>query len=67
MEVFKINSLEVASELADLRVLEHFNYVKEDIYFEDMDGIITYRDDAQDVFNDYYNQYLTLLTDLKED
>ena len=63
-EIIKINSLEVASELADKKVNETMNSVYDDIYHEDMDGL-SYTETAQDLFNDYYDDYLTLLTNLQ--
>jgi len=65
-EIIKINSLEVASELADKKINEVLNNVYDDIYHEDMDGL-SYTDKAQDLFNDYYDEYLTLLTNLQID
>ena len=64
MEIIKINIIEVASELADIKVQEFFQYVDEEIFKSDLNEI-TYTEDAQDLFNDYYDEYLTLLTNLQ--
>lgn len=57
-----INIIEVASELAELRVLEEFNNEEERVYEETEDGTC-YTEDAQEIFNYYYDYYFNFITD----
>lgn len=61
MEDFKlINVLELASELADMQVREVMvNF--SDIYIEDSDGTTRYTEEAQDLFNEWYDSYSELI------
>jgi acetoacetate decarboxylase len=61
MEDFKlINVLELASELADMKVREIMvNF--SDIYIEDSDGSTRYTEEAQDLFNEWYDSYTELI------
>lgn len=61
MEDFKlINVLELASELADMQVREIMvNF--SDIYIEDSDGSTRYTEEAQDLFNEWYDSYTELI------
>ena len=60
----EINEIELASELAHERMLIHWDD-PDDIYIEDEGGCIIYTDEAQDIFNDYYDYYLTLIEKTK--
>lgn len=56
-----INVVEVASELAD-RQLRSFFLGEID---EEKDGVLTYTEKAQDVFNELYDEYYTILKENK--
>lgn len=60
MENVTLNKLELASELAHQRLVNE-NYGDIEIYTEDEGGVQIYTDEAQDIFNDYYDEYLTLI------
>ena len=60
----EINEIELASELAHERMMIHWDD-PEDIYIEDGEGCVIYTDKAQDIFNEYYDYYLTTLTKTK--
>ena len=61
MEDFKlINVLELASELADMKVREVIEDFSK-IYIEDTDGTIRYTEEAQDLFNEWYDSYSELI------
>jgi hypothetical protein len=53
-----INALELASELAHDMVCAVFHDDDNLIHMEDANGIY-YTDNAQDVFNEWYDHYLT--------
>jgi hypothetical protein len=60
-----INPLELASELAHLRVLaESKDLINEiDMYVQDTEGVLIYKDDIQDRFNIWYDFYLDHITE----
>lgn len=64
-----VNILELASELADARLREdtylmdrddYINHFPDGIDIED-EGSISYTEEAQDIFNDYYDYYYTII------
>jgi hypothetical protein len=55
-----INKIELASELAEMRI-ENSRMINECNTIEDENGCMVYTDEAQDIFNDYYDEYLTLI------
>lgn len=63
MENVTINKLELACELAHQKLVDNWSESIQ-IYESETDGITIYTDDAQDVFNDYYDEYLTLIENL---
>jgi len=54
-----INALELASELAHDMVCARFDDDENAIYEGPTDTITVYTDKAQDVFNEWYEHYLT--------
>ena len=62
MEKVTINAIELASELAHMKVYELSK--SKIIYSEDESGT-TYTEEAQDIFNEYYDEYLTLIDQCK--
>jgi hypothetical protein len=60
MENITINKLELASELAHEKLVDNWSgSIK--IYEDEDAGITNYTEEAQDVFNDYYDDYLHLI------
>lgn len=59
-ENIEINKIELASELAHIKLVDNWFY--EIKIYEDEDSCITnYTDEAQDIFNEYYDDYLNLI------
>lgn len=58
-----INAVELASELASA----HLERVHSDriIIWEEHEGVQTYTEEAQDIFNDLYDNYYTLIESTK--
>lgn len=64
-----INIVELCSELAAKKLLEHyqfFNSEKTEDEIEDMitfeiNNVISYKEEAQDMFNDFYDEYWDLI------
>ena len=55
-----INIIELASELANAKLISNWKDSIE--IFEDLeDGSIAYTEQAQDIFNEYYDDYLLLI------
>jgi len=63
-ELITINKLELASELANMK-LEREWQDSIQIYIDEEEGITTYTEEAQDIFNDYYDDYLNLIESCK--
>lgn len=58
-----INVIEVASDLAHLDLQEFWNeFYPTQSYMIEEDGTTRYTEEAQDIFNDKYDFYFTLLT-----
>ena len=69
-EIVKINKLELAAYLAsDATRDEMFSdglIVDENEMYLGDGGVQHYTDEAQDIFNDYYNYYLTKIEEISE-
>ena len=64
-ELITINKLELASELANAKLVK-LHDMEIQIYQDDDDGeTMIYTDEAQDIFNEYYDEYLTLIESCK--
>jgi len=64
-ELITINKLELASELANAKLI-NLHDMEIQIYQDDDDGeTMIYTDEAQDIFNAYYDDYLTLIESCK--
>lgn len=59
-----INIIELASELAEMELEKHFEYSSILIYEEGDEGT-KYTDEAQDVFNDLYDKYYSVIERFK--
>jgi hypothetical protein len=53
-----INALELASELAHLKLESEWSESIK-IYEDEESEVLTYTDEAQDIFNEWYDYYLT--------
>ena len=60
----RINIIELASELAEME-MEQNRKVGEITTIEDGSGCIIYTEEAQDVFDDLYDKYYSLIERLK--
>jgi hypothetical protein len=61
--IVTINAIELASELADARIKKQLTkYLQLDINT----NVYTYTDEAQDLFNEYFDEYLTMIEETKE-
>jgi hypothetical protein len=62
LEKITINKLELASELADQKLKANWS---ESIQIYSNDNEENYTDEAQDIFNEYYEEYLDLIEECK--
>jgi len=63
MENITVNALELASELADQKLRADWS---ESITIDAGDGEeVFYTEEAQDLFNEYYDKYFTLINSCK--
>ena len=62
-----IDIVEVASELAHKELERRFDYIQEFIYVAPTDTITHYTEDAQDLFNNLYDEFYVFLWNLKEE
>jgi hypothetical protein len=60
-----VNILELASELAHNELETSFNEEAVVIYKEDEDTFV-YTDEAQEVFNELYDKYYTIIDQMKQ-
>jgi hypothetical protein len=56
-----INIIELASELAHIKLLREWYRPQESIYVDENADELTYTEDSQDLFNEYYDDYLMLI------
>jgi len=60
-DVIMVNKLELASKLAHRMLVIEWDDCSESIYEDDTAGVTVYTEDAQDIFNDYYDMFLTII------
>ena len=63
LELITINKIELASELAHNKLEDLWTNSIQICKFKDDE--ITYTDEAQDIFNGYYDEYVSLLESYK--
>lgn len=61
-----INILELASELADRELREKWDYRDGQADVDDGHGGTMYSDEAQDTFNRLYDEYYTIIDQIKQ-
>lgn len=59
-----INIVELASVLADEETQRYFEYSSNKVYEEDEDET-TYTEEAQEIFDQYYDKYYSLIENAK--
>ena len=69
-----INICEISTELANKRVFEHYRFYNSDktedkieqmILKDDLDnGTLIYTEDAQELFDEFYNEYYSIIESL---
>lgn len=64
MEKITINKLELASELARYMLVQEWEDRPENIFIEDDNGDARYNEEAQDIFNHYYDAFQTIIENL---
>jgi hypothetical protein len=60
-----INKIELASELAHQELMANYNDIIKIFEGEEDDDCTTYTEHAQDIFNEYYDNYLALIESCK--
>ena len=66
MENITINKLELAAELAHYMLVQEWEDRPENIYVEDDNGDTRYNEDAQDIFNHYYDRFEIIIETVQE-
>ena len=66
-EIVTVNKLELASELAHKMLVIEQDDRSESIYEDDTASVTVYTENAQDIFNDYYDIFLTIIEDTSYD
>ena len=61
-----VNKLELASELAHYMLVQEWDDRPENIYVEDDNGGTRYNEEAQDIFNHYYDRFETIIETVQE-
>lgn len=66
-DVIITNKLELASELAHKMLVKEWGDRSESIYEDDTAGVTVYTENAQDIFNNYYDMFLTIIEETRYD
>ena len=66
-DIVTVNKLELASELAHRMLVIEWDDRSESIYEDDTADVTVYTENAQDIFNDYYDIFLTIIEDTSYD
>jgi len=60
-----LNILELASELADKELQEKWDFRDGQVFVDDEHGGLIYSETAQDIFDRLYDEYYTIIDQLK--
>jgi len=66
-DIVTINKLELVSELAHKMLVKEWGDRSESIYEDDTAGVTVYTENAQDIFNNYYDMFLTIIEETRYD
>jgi len=66
MENTTINKLELAAELAHYMLVQEWDDRSESIYEDDTACVTVYTEDAQDIFNHYYDRFEIIIETVQE-
>ena len=66
-DVIMINKVELGSELAHKMLVKEWGDHSESIYEDDTAGVTVYTENAQDIFNNYYDMFLTIIEETRYD
>lgn len=61
-----VNKLELASELAHYMLVQEWEDRAENIFVEDDNGDTRYNEEAQDIFNHYYDKFEIIIEIVQE-
>jgi len=61
-----VNKLELASELAHYMLVQEWEDRPENIFVEDDNGDTRYNEEAQDIFNHYYDKFEIIIETVQE-
>jgi hypothetical protein len=61
-----VNKLELASELAHYMLVQEWEDRPENIFVEDDNGDTRYNEEAQDIFNHYYDRFEMIIETVQE-
>jgi len=61
------NKIELGSELAHKMLVKEWGDRSESIYEDDTAGVTVYTENAQDIFNNYYDMFLTIIEETRYD
>lgn len=61
-----VNKLELASELAHYMLVQEWDDRPENIFVEDDNGDTRYNEEAQDIFNHYYDRFEMIIETVQE-
>ena len=64
MENIAINAIQLACELAHEKLMDNWSESIQ-IFKDETAAISVYTEEAQDIFNEYYDNYLTLIENCK--
>jgi hypothetical protein len=66
-DVIMTNKIELGSELAHKMLVKEWGDRSESIYEDDTAGVTVYTENAQDIFNNYYDMFLTIIEETRYD
>lgn len=60
-DIIKINIVETATNLAHARMVDEIGGNTNDVWSEEEDNLNIYTEEVQDLFNEYYDYYYSIL------